>query len=169
MASNTRPERRIMISEPRSRLAVPFVLLDDNAPFACEVIWRLAAEARSWDALHAMWTGPEISCPIPQEDLPGDLNLTAWPSENETSHPGAGELVLTQILAGPSSPTTPFPNGGLDVGLFYGEGGRLLFPGGWLKGTVCARVDPAYGRAFAHAAGMIRQNGACRLSIEQVR
>ena len=115
-----------------------------------------------------MWTGPEISCAIPIEDLPGDIIPAAWPYENETSHPAAGDLVLTRIAEGPPSPTTPFPNGGLDVGVFYGEGGRLFFPGGWLKGAVVAQVDHAHADALAQSARLIRQNGACQISIEQI-
>ena len=169
MASTTRPARRILICEPRSRLAAAFVLQEAAAPQACELIWRLAGHGRSWGAIHAMWTGPEISCAIPVEDLPGDIIPSPWPHENETSHPAAGELVLTKILPGPPSPTTPFPNGGLDLGVFYGEGGRLLFPGGWLKGAVVARVDPADAQGLAQGARLIRQDGACQISIEQIQ
>lgn len=169
MASTTGEVRRILISEPRSGLAVPFVLLDQDAPFACEALWRLAAASRSWAGLHAMWTGPEISCPIAREHLPEGIDLSAWPHENETSHPGAGDLVLTPIAAGPPSPTTPFLRGGLDLGLFYGPDGRLFFPAGWLQGTVCAKIDPAHAKALTHGARLIRQSGACQLTIEQIQ
>lgn len=160
--------RRILICETRSGLAAPFRLLTDEAPFASQALWALAAGGRSHEAIHAMWTGPEISCPTPADRLPADIDLSGWPGENETRHPQAGDLVLTRLMAGPPSPVRPFAQGGLDIGLFYAEGGRLLFPDGWIEGPVCARVEPDYAPELRAAAAIIRRNGACQLRFEQL-
>jgi hypothetical protein len=156
--------RSICISEPESGLSVRARLLDDEAPLAAAALWSLARLGDAHDALHAMWTGPEISCPVPAARLPVDL--AALSVENGTTHPAAGEVVLVALLPG-AWPGLP-PGGALDIGLFYADGGRLLMPGGWVTGSVAARVEPADLEALASGGARIRQRGACRLRLETV-
>ncbi len=168
LSSEAGGARRILIRESRSGLAAPFRLLTDDAPFASDALWAIAGAGQSHEAIHAMWTGPEISCPTSADRLPAGIDLSRWPNENETRHPQAGDLVLTRLIAGPPSSVRPFVEGGLDIGVFYAEGGRLFFPEGWIDGTVCARVEPAYASTLREAAAVIRRHGACQLRFEQL-
>ena len=158
--------RLIRISEPVSGLSVCARLLDDEAPLSAAALWTLAAAGDAHDALHAMWTGPEISCPVPAAALPAGIDLGALPIENGTTHPDAGDIVVVALLPG-AWPGLP-PGGALDIGLFYAGGGRLLMPGGWVTGSVAARVEAADHVALASAGARIRQGGACRLRLETV-
>ena len=156
--------RRIRFTEPRSGLSARCELLDDNAPQSAEFVWRLAQLRPTYDAIHAMWTGPELSCPLPASVLPEELARTDIPLENATSFPQAGEIVLA--YASPGSIKGLPPGAFFDLGIFYGDGGRLFFPFGWLMANICAGIVP---EDLAHAQsciGVIRNNGACRLSIE---
>ncbi|NQD56804.1 DUF3830 family protein, partial [Pseudomonas sp. CM25] len=120
--------KRIRLSEQASGLSVSFEVLQGLAPDNAEFLWDFLAEPREMPALHAMWSGPEISCPIPSGLIPPDWSTRALPNENATVTPQAGDLVLIYVPArmwgGNSQPI-------FDLGFFYGHGGRLLFPVGW--------------------------------------
>jgi len=155
--------RLIQIREPQSGLQARFELLDTAAPRSAEMLWALSGVDRAHDAIHAMWTGPEISCPITVAGLPVSLDVGAVPMENATSFPAAGELVLVPLPAGRWKGT------GLadivDLGFFYDGGGRLLMPMGWITGNVCARVVPEDLSGLQAACRKIRARGACQLSL----
>lgn len=167
MATRSRPGGRVIrIAEPASGLSVRAQLLDDEAPLAAAALWALAGVGDAHNALHAMWTGPEISCPVPAARLPAAIDLAALSLENGTSRPAAGDIVVIALLPG-AWPALP-PGGALDIGLFYADGGRLLMPGGWVVGSVAARVAAADYAALAGAGERIRRHGACRLRFEPV-
>jgi len=156
---------RLRISEPRSGLSVRFDLLAEAAPRAVEALRLLAADDRAWPALHAMWTGPEISCAMSRSDLPDVLKAFDLPVENPVREPDAGALVLTPLQPGPPAVTRPFPDGGLDLGVFYGPWGRLLFPEGWVDGSLCGRAVPEDLAHLAEGGRRIRLGGRCHLSL----
>ena len=159
-------KRHVRFTEPRSGLSARCVLLDDKAPQSAEFLWQLAQTRPSYDAIHAMWTGPELSCPLPASILPEQFARADIPLENATSFPQTGEIVLAYVKSGSIKGLPPGPF--FDVGIFYGDGGRLFFPFGWLMANICAEIVP---EDLAHAQsciGEIRKNGACRLSIEPV-
>ncbi|RVD73014.1 DUF3830 family protein, partial [Mesorhizobium sp. M4A.F.Ca.ET.029.04.2.1] len=60
------------------------------------------------------------------------------------------------------------PNAIFDIGLFYGPGARLLFPIGWLAGSVVAQVVAEERDQFATACAVIRRNGASDISFSLV-
>jgi hypothetical protein len=156
--------RHIRIREEGSGLDVRVLLLDDLAPRWAEVLARLAASHGTHDGIHAMWTGPEISCPILAGALPQAVReLLPLPLENATSFPEEGELALVHAPANTwkGQPPQAF----LDVGLFYGKGARLLMPMGWIQAAVCARVASEDLGSLRAACQKIRQRGACRLSF----
>ena len=47
------------------------------------------------------------------------------------------------------------------------QGARLLFPIGWLAGSVVAQIRPEEREHFAAACGIIRRNGACDVTFER--
>ena len=109
-----------------------------------------------------MWTGPEISAPIPAAMLPDKHRAEGLPLENATVLPQPGELVLAYVPArvwgGDDAPV-------FDLGLFYGPHGRLFFPIGWHAGSVVARVDPAHLPAVAEACRRIRSRGRLHAAV----
>lgn len=156
--------RHIKFTEPRSGLDARCALLDDQAPISCGFLWELATRKACFDAIHAMWTGPEISVPIPSSILAPDVPRPVIPQENATSHPSAGDVVVVHLPGG-SAKGLP-PGDFYDIGLFYGDGGRLLMPFGWITGNVCARIiDIDLAKAQADFK-TIRRNGACDITIE---
>jgi hypothetical protein len=66
---------------------VPCTLLDDLAPRSSRFLWSLATSNESIPANHAMWTGPEISFPLPASTPPASVDSAPLPSENATSFP----------------------------------------------------------------------------------
>jgi len=156
--------RIIKLVEPQSGLSARCRLLDDAAPVSAAFLWDLAERKAGFEAMHAIWTGPEISVPMPASTLPQGMAQPAIPAENATSYPEAGDIVLAYLAAG-STKGLP-PGDFYDIGLFYGQGGRLLMPFGWIQANVCARiVDEDFAKAQADCR-TIRRNGACTLSLE---
>lgn len=158
---------QIRFLEAKSGLSARCVLLSNEAPRSTEFLWQLAAGRPAFEAMHAMWTGPELSCPLPASVLPPPLAERTIPEENATSFPEPGDVVLASLAAG-SIKGLP-PGHFFDIGLFYAPGGRLLMPSGWIKANVCGRVVPEDFAAFQASIKTIRRNGACKLQIEQVQ
>ncbi|UNK80359.1 DUF3830 family protein [Sphingopyxis granuli] len=154
----------IRLTEPQSGLSARCRLIEDAAPESAAFLWDLAERRAAFEAMHAIWTGPEISVPMPASTLPAGMAQPAIPAENATSYPEAGDIVLAYLAAGSAKGLPPGPF--YDIGLFYGGGGRLLMPFGWIQANVCARIldeDLAKAQADCRA---IRRNGACTLTIE---
>lgn len=158
--------RQIRFREEVSGLAARCRLLEDAAPLSAAFLGQLAAGRHSFSAIHAIWTGPELSCPLPASVLPDTLSAEPIPEENATSFPEPGEIVLASIPAG-SVKGLP-PGNFFDLGLFYGVGGRLLMQFGWIKANVCARVLDEDLEHLQECMRTIRRNGECRLGIEPV-
>jgi hypothetical protein len=152
----------IRISEPASALSVTATLLDDRAPANAAFLWDFLSTPRGIPAIHAMWTGPEISAPIPDGHLTEGQRAAGLPLEHATISPQPGEIVLTylppRVWGGGSNPV-------FDIGIFYGAGARLFFPIGWQPGSIVARVADV--PALAAACARIRQSGACTLRFER--
>lgn len=156
--------RLIRFTEPVSGLSARCELLDASAPASAAFLWDLAERKASFEAMHAIWTGPEISVPMPAGTLPAGMATPAIPFENATAYPQAGEVVLAYLAAG-STKGLP-PGAFYDIGIFYGDGGRLLMPFGWIQANVAARiVAEDFARAQADCRS-IRRNGACTLTLE---
>jgi hypothetical protein len=155
--------RHIRVRESVSGLDCRFQLLDDVAPQNAEALWVISGAPHARDAIHAMWTGPEISCPISDPDLPSSLTGSAFTAENATSFPEEGEIAV--VYAPANSWKGQGGSGFFDIGLFYGRGARLLMPMGWIMASVCARVDPADLQALRDGCQKIRRRGACSLTF----
>ena len=155
--------RLITLSEPVSGLSVRCELLDRAAPASCAFLWDLAEREAEFEAMHAIWTGPEISVPMPASTLPDGMATPPIRFENATSYPDAGDLVLAYLAAG-STKGLP-PGDFYDIGLFYGSGGRLLMPFGWIQANVCARILPGDLEKAQADCRAIRRNGACTIKL----
>jgi hypothetical protein len=147
----------IRFADPQSGLNASAELLGDKAPANVAFLWDVLAAPLDVPSLHAMWTGPEISCPVPDAALSAAQRETVLPLENATIMPQPGDVVLVRL---PAHMWGGMPAPLVDIGLFYGPGARLLLPVGWQPGSVVARVAPADIPAFADACGRIRRAGA---------
>lgn len=155
--------RTVLFSDARSGLRARATLLDALAPASAALLWDLAGAGLSFPAMHAMWTGPEISLPIDgAKVLPGH-DLHAVPAENTTSFPNAGDVALVCAPRGTWRDGPPYDL--VDVGLFYAAGGRLLMPMGWIMANICARIVDEDQAAAAAACRAIRSSGACAITI----
>ncbi|TPI67390.1 DUF3830 family protein [Mesorhizobium sp. B2-8-9] len=152
----------IQITEPRSGLSAAALLLPEKAPSNAAFLWSYLEKPRVVAGIHAIWTGPEISCPVPPSHLEGQPYAQPLPAENATVTPQPGDIVLSYV---PPRMWGGNPNAIFDIGLFYGQGARLLFPIGWLAGSVAAQVLPEQREQFAAACGVIRRNGACDVTF----
>jgi len=133
--------------------------LGHKAPANVAFLLDYLAQPRVVPGLHAMWTGPEISCPIPSGHL---TNPAPLPPENATLHPQPGDVVLAYV---PARVWGGNPDPIYDIGLFYGPGARMFFPIGWLAGSVAAQVLPEDRAALAEACARIRRSGACEITF----
>ncbi|QGZ65638.1 DUF3830 family protein [Paraburkholderia acidisoli] len=150
--------KTLLLTEARSGLRARFHLLEREAPESTAFLWELMAESREMPAIHAIWTGPEISCPIPTAQIDPARNARPLAPENATITPQAGDLVLAYV---PAKMWGGNPEPVFDLGVFYAGGARMLFPIGWLAGNVVARVDAADRDALAERCNAIRRAGAC--------
>lgn len=154
----------IQLGEQKSGLSAKAVLLSEKAPENTRFIWDYLATPRQVSSIHAMWTGPEISCPVPFADIAGSALAAALPLENATLTPQAGDIVMSYV---PNRVWGGSPEPIFDIGLFYGSGGRLFFPIGWLPGSVTAQIVPEDRDAVAKACAAIRRSGSCEISFSR--
>ncbi len=150
------------IRSAASGLDVMADFLPEKAPENVRFMRQYLASPRVVGGLHAMWTGPEISCPIPSAHLVGADYAQALPPENATLHPQPGDVVLAYV---PARMWGGNPDPIFDIGLFYGPGARMFFPIGWLAGSVVAHVRPEDRAALAASCGRIRRAGACDVTF----
>ncbi len=155
----------LRIQSEAAGLDVLATFLPAKAPANTAFLQRYLQSPRVVPGLHAMWTGPEISCPIPPAHLAGADWATALPPENATLHPQPGDIVLAYV---PARMWGGNPDPIFDIGLFYGPGARMFFPIGWLAGSVVAQVRPEDRAALAEACGRIRRSGACDITFSGV-
>ncbi len=150
----------LRIREPASGLDVRASLLGEKAPAIVGLIAGWLGSARTTPAVHAMWTGPEISAQIAIEELEPLTRSAVPPVQNSTIYPQPGELVFLHIRerAWEGNPDPIF-----DLGVFYGERARLFFPVGWMPGSVFARVVPEDLDKLVAACGRIRGAGRTKL------
>lgn len=149
---------RFTIRESRSGLHAVARLLPERAPENAEFLWRYLAQTRAIPSLHAIYTGPEISLPIPSDHVPGALAL---PLENATCFPAPGDILLTYL---PARVWGGLPTPVFDLGLFYAAGARTLLPIGWTPGSLCARIEHGLPQ-LETACAAIRRLGAVTLEL----
>jgi hypothetical protein len=130
-----------------------------------QALWALAGAGGAHDAIHAMWTGPEISCPVPATSFPPGALPHGVTAQNATSFPEAGDIA---VVWAPENSFKGQTFAFFDVGLFYGPGGRLYMPNGWIMASVCAQVAKEDFEAYRAGCMAIRRSGACRLTFAQL-
>lgn len=152
----------IRFTEPHSGLDVRAELLATTAPDNADFLVHCATAGVSIPSIHAMWTGPEISCPVPTAAVPVAWAGRPLPLESATLNPAAGDVIVAYL---PRLVWGGNPDPVYDIGLFYGPGGRMLFPIGWHPGSLAARVLHEDLAALSTGCRAIRQRGACTITL----
>lgn len=121
---------------PNTSEVVRARLLFDLAPKTCTAFWDALAAPMELIGRHAMYTGRELSIPMPADRL-RETPLKEVAPENLTCFPARGDLLYTYL--------SPYAWSGaadaiFDLGCFYGRDARTFFPAGWLPGNRFAEV-----------------------------
>lgn len=119
--------REIIVRIPDLNVEARANLLIDKAPRTCDAIWNQLARPLEMLGTHAMWTGPEISMQVAEEDAVSDL--LEIPDENQTIFPPAGSIAWAYM---PPHAFGGRPGHLYDIGIFYGPSGRVFLPVGWI-------------------------------------
>jgi hypothetical protein len=134
----------------------------DLASKTVDLLWEALAEPVEVTAVHAMFAGPEIMTGLPAKAQTFDP--AEMPVENQTCFPSAGDLLWYY--------QAPNQMKGLEdemweIGLFYGEGGRIFGPLGWTPCNIFGSVTEGL-EEFAAACADTRISGAKTLTIGRV-
>ena len=138
-------------------------LYEDHAPKTCDTIWGALTSPIRVPAIHAIYSGPEIMVGLP--DSAQTFDPRSIPSENQSVIPAPGDVLwfyqAPNLMKGL---TDEF----WEIGLFYGEGGRIFGPMGWLPVNFFARMRDEDLPAFSAECRDIRFSGAKTLEISRV-
>ncbi|MCU1492280.1 MAG: hypothetical protein JWO62_44 [Acidimicrobiaceae bacterium] len=136
-------------------------LREADAPVSSVMIWKALAAPVTMLATHAMFAGPEIMLNLPEEAR--TFSATDVPAENQQVIPSAGDVIwfyqAPNLMAGLNDEVW-------EIGLFYGNGGRIFGPLGWTPCNILASVTEGLDE-FADACAAIRISGARRLTLSR--
>lgn len=136
-------------------------LIEDRAPQTSAFIWELLRQPLELEAIHAMFTGRELSVGVPYEGMEGGLSL---PKENQTMFPLPGDLIWN-AYAPYEWQGTPHPV--CDFGIFYGRESRIFLPAGWRPsncfGTIVENLE-----AFAVVCAKCQREGVKKIRLERL-
>ena len=134
-------------------------LHDEAAPATCAAIWEALAKPVQIPAMHAMFAGPEIMLGLPPEAQSFDPR--GIPVENQTCFPVAGDCLWFYQAKGMMKGLTDEL---WEIGMFYGDGGRIFGPLGWTPCNIFGRMKEGL-EEFASACQRIRLEGVKTLEI----
>jgi Protein of unknown function (DUF3830) len=131
------------------------------APVSSRAIWEALSEPVTMLATHAMFAGPEIMLNLPESAR--SFSASEMPAENQQVIPSAGDVIwywqAPNLMAGLNEEVW-------EIGLFYGNGGRIFGPLGWTPCNIIASVSEGL-EEFAAACGGIRLTGARNLTLSR--
>ena len=153
--------RHLRFTFTQKGISARVTLHESLAPRTVEAVWGALAEPIEELAFHAMFAGPEIMVGLPESARIFDPRL---PPENQTVIPSPGDVLwfyqAPNMMKGLADEFW-------EIGLFYGEGGRVFGPLGWTPVTMFGAVLPEDLPAFARECADIRLNGAKKLQIRR--
>jgi hypothetical protein len=132
------------------------------APRTVATIWDALAQPITELAFHAMFAGPEIMIGLPPSAQTFDPR--AVPPENQTVIPTPGDVLW--FYQGPNM-MKGLPDEFWEIGMFYGDGGRVFGPLGWTPVTMFGRMLAEDLPVFAKECADIRLRGAKRLEVRR--
>ena len=119
--------RRIKLTFVEENVSCIAELLDDKAPQTADMIWNLLESPMENHAIHAMYTGRELSFGVPNDRVDESTIFDLTP-ENVTMFPLPGSLIWNAYKPYQWLGT---PRAVYDFGIFYGPEARILLPTGW--------------------------------------
>ena len=138
-------------------------LLEDKAPATAAMIWRMLETPVENMAIHAMFTGRELSFGIPNERM-DEETIFDLPPENQTMFPLPGDLIWNAYRPYQWLGT---PHAVYDFGIFYGPESRILLPTGWRPsnhfGTITENLEE-----FAAVCARCQREGVKKIRIERI-
>ena len=137
-------------------------LYEDDAPETCKAIWTALEKPVHIPAVHAMFAGPEIMLGLPPEAQSFDPR--GIPQENQTCFPVAGDCLWFYQAKGMMKGLTDEL---WEIGMFYGDGGRIFGPLGWTPCNIFGRMVEGLD-AFASVCQSIRVEGVKTLEIGRI-
>jgi hypothetical protein len=151
----------LVLDFPDDGLTARARFLDALAPATCAAVRSLLSLEPDLLAVHAAFTGRELSIRIPAE-LAQRVDGLITPPENQTLFPIPGDLIWSHLPAYAwSGVTEPL----FDLGVFYGRDSRLLLPVGWLPGNRFAEILPDDLPPLARLAAETQLRGAKRVGL----
>ena len=119
--------KKIKLTFVEEGISAIAVLLEDKAPQTARMIWDLLETPMENDAIHAMFTGRELSFGVPNDRV-DESTIFDLPPENQTMFPLPGSLIWNAYQPYQWLGT---PRAVYDFGIFYGPESRILLPTGW--------------------------------------
>jgi hypothetical protein len=143
-------------------VAAEAVLLEEKAPETCKLLWDALEKPFEGYAIHAMFTGRELSFGISPDRL--DNKALSLPPENQTVFPIPGDLIWNGYY--------PYqwqgvPHPVYDFGIFYGRDSRLLLPVGWRPSNHFGIITENL-QDFAKVCSLCQSEGKKLLRIERL-
>ena len=127
--------RQIELVLKSKRVRAVATYLEDEAPRTCNAVWdALPIEGETY---HAKWAGRELYTLVPPfANGPGE--------ENATITPIPGDVVYFDVSPDtidlPVALRRQYPNGLVDLAVFYGRNNLLLGPAGFMPGNLFATI-----------------------------
>jgi hypothetical protein len=155
--------KRVRITFIEEKVTAVAELLEEQAPETCRCIWEMLATPFENFAVHAMWTGRELSLAITPDRFRNDEGLKV-PPENQTVIPIPGDLIWNAYH--------PYqwqgnPNPVYDFGIFYGRDSRLFLPVGWRPSNRFGMITDGL-EDFAKMAARVQLEGRKKLRVKRV-
>ena len=116
--------KKIKLTFVEEGISAIAVLLEDKAPQTARMIWDLLETPMENDAIHAMFTGRELSFGVPNDRV-DESTIFDLPPENQTMFPLPGSLIWNAYQPYQWLGT---PRAVYDFGIFYGPESRILLP-----------------------------------------
>ena len=156
--------KKIKLTFVEENVSAVAELLEDKAPETSKCIWNLLEKPVEGTTIHAMWTGRELSFPIPPERFPNNEGLKV-PPENQTVLPITGDLIWNAYH--------PYqwrgnPQPVYDFGIFYGRDSRLLLPVGWRPSNWFGQIVENL-LDFAAVCALCQSEGRKVLRLERIK
>ncbi|MEG1548492.1 MAG: DUF3830 family protein [Clostridia bacterium] len=157
------PIKRIKLSFVDENISAIAVLLEEKAPATCKMIWDTLKTPLENKAIHAMYTGRELSFGVPN-DCMDESTIFDLPPENQTMFPLPGSLVWNAYRPYQWLGT---PHAVYDFGIFYGAESRILLPTGWRPSNHFGDITENL-EQFAAVCARCQREGVKTIRIERL-
>ena len=155
--------KKIKLTFVEEGISAIAVLLEDKAPQTARMIWDLLETPMENDAIHAMFTGRELSFGVPNDQV-DESTIFDLPPENQTMFPLPGSLIWNAYQPYQWLGT---PRAVYDFGIFYGPESRILLPTGWRPsnhfGDIVENLEE-----FAACCARCQREGVKKIRIQRV-